>query len=434
MALLFCSTEGKGDVQRQMGKAHYSYRLVAQRFSDALARAGHRVASIDLPEKFKRPDDIAALSPDRDDAPIHIAFRSAENIRPMPPAFNICHFAWEFDILKDRELISGAITANQRHMLGLVDELWTPCAFTRDTLLRYGLRNVYVVPTPVCGITAPLRMTTSEALGRLGWVATACLAFSSGLGRDANADLVSSTISPLSNRPAIRTRMEGRGRIYLTVCNPGDLRKNLIGLIEGFVLASGDSPEDVLIVKLVVPNGGPHLDTLLYDHLRPRFEGPSAIWEPRVLFVSEFLNDEEMRALYSLADFYVCASHCEGQNLPLMEAMAHGTVAISTCNTAMLDYMDEDVGVPIAERSFLGAVPGLASDATGQSAAISMASRFDIARAISAARSLDGEDYRRLADRGRDRMVERFGEAAVMRLVSQRLDAIARRKERPADA
>ena len=430
---IFVSSEIKGDFRAQLGTAHYSYRLVAERFCDAFRRRGYQPALVDMPEKFKRPVDLRLGFGDGPGTPVHIAFRSTENLRPMrAAAVNICHFAWEFDVLKDRELISGPITANQKHMLSLMDEIWVPCSYTRDTLLRYGLDRVEVVPTPVCGNELPERLSKAEALAAIGHVAAAPLAYSNGLSRPLNAEMVAAAIDSLGNFPAVGAWLEGRGRIFLTVCNPHDLRKNLPNLIDGFLYAAG--PDDLLLVKFVVSGGGTFLDDDLFEHLAKRYRGPIAMYAPNVLVISEYLDERQMSALYSMADFYLSGSHCEGFNLPLLEAMGCGALPVTTRNTAMCDYIDEKNAIVIAERGFPGPVPGMTSDAAGISAVISVADRFDIARAVRMAQQMAPDAYAAMASRGRPLVMERYSEAAVMGLAEARLGALRALRSEERDA
>src|ERR1700704_519121 len=107
---LYYSTEMKGDIRRQMGTAHYSYRFTASRFTTAFRDHGYRPILVDMPEKYKRIADIEGTFGVCDGKPLHIVFRSTENIRLLANALNVCHFVWEFETLKDRELISKPIT------------------------------------------------------------------------------------------------------------------------------------------------------------------------------------------------------------------------------------------------------------------------------------------------------------------------------------
>src|SRR5262249_7263288 len=147
------------------------------------------------------------------------------------------------------------------------------------------------------------------------------------------------------------------------------------------------------IVKLIVPNVGDFRSTAVYDALIGRYAGHVAVHDTRIAIVADFLDQRQLHALYSLADFYICASHCEGYNRPLLEAMALGTVPISTVNTAMRDYISERVGFVIKERSFAGVVSGMVAEAAGKSYELAVADRFDIAQTIRRALTTPSTDY-----------------------------------------
>jgi glycosyltransferase involved in cell wall biosynthesis len=422
-ARLFLSSEIKGDLRIQLGTAHYSYRLVADRFRAALQRRGYAPVMVDMPEKYKRLTDLVIRPGTESAPPVHIQFRSTENMRVMPAARNVCHFAWEFDVLRDHQLISEPVTRNQTHMLGLMDEIWVPSTYTQNTLRRYGLEPVHVIPTPVCRDGGPVRSSPEQALDRIGTVAAAPLLISNTLPDALSRDLVSGEIDSLVSR--VRSCRERGGRIFLTIANPHDLRKNLLNAIDGFLFRGGDSEADILIVKLVVTTGGVFLDGDIHEHLARRYRGPVAIYDESVLLVTDFLSEDQMCALYSLADFYLSASHCEGFNLPLLEAMAHGALPVTTRNTAMCDYIDDANAILIRERTFPGLISGLTSDISGLSAAISVADRFDIAAAVRAARLLSSEKVAAMTARGRALVLERYSETPVMGLVEERLRALA---------
>jgi glycosyltransferase involved in cell wall biosynthesis len=421
---LYFSSERHRDMHRQIGTAHYSYGIVAGRFARMLAHENYDVVPVAMPEKFKRVQDLEKDC--GNGRPIHLTFRSSENLRPIPFAYNICHFAWEFDVLKDRALVSEPISANQRHMLSLMDEIWVPARMTAEVLRRYGLENVHVVPTPVCGTQLPTRLSRQQALDIIGLTGAVPMLLSSGMTSGQGVLLTQYTTRALADLPPFAQESKDV-KIFLNVCNPGDLRKNLLNLIDGFLMATKGREGDILIVKLAAPAAEEFFENRLLDHIRPRFNGPFAVSHPRIAFVSDYLAEAQMGALYSLADFYVSPSHCEGHNLPLLEAMAHGIAAISTRNTAMEDYIDEDNAVVIAERRFLGAIPQMASESAGVSPLTSIADRFDIARAIRAALAMTPKDYNARVSRGRAMVGERYGEATAMRLVAERLHEIAAR-------
>ncbi len=67
----------------------------------------------------------------------------------------------------------------------------------------------------------------------------------------------------------------------------------------------------------------------------------------RVQFTG-YIDDEDMPALYSAADLYLCPSHYEGFGLPVVEAMACGTPVLSSAGGALPEVIG-DAGV-IEER------------------------------------------------------------------------------------
>lgn len=420
---LYVSSEAAGDMRLTIGTAHYSYGIVARRFVRVLRRLDHRVVFLAMPEKYKRRQDLEREGSDVPERPIHICFRSTENLRPLPLGFNICHFAWEFDALSGEVLVQEPVTKSQRHMLGLMDEIWVPSAYTKKVLSAHGFANVHVVPTPVCADALPERLSRAAAIESIGPLATLPFFMSSAIIDEDNAALAKGMNLALADVPAVRTALENNGKVFLAVCNPGDRRKNLLNLVDGFLMATRDRDCDVLIVKLAVPMQKVLFEDSPFEHLRPRFNGPAAVYHPRVVLLCEYLRSEEMSALYSLADYYVSPSHCEGHNLPLLEAMAHGTLAVTTNNTAMSDYVGAENAVVIAERRYLGVVAEMASEVSGSSPVVSFADRFDIARAIRTALDLAPEDHAAKTASGRAMVLDRYGEQAVMRLLEARLNA-----------
>jgi glycosyltransferase involved in cell wall biosynthesis len=350
----------------------------------------------------------------------------------MAGARNVCHFAWEFDVMKDRGLVAESILRNQIHMLGLMDEIWVGCEFTRTVVQRYGLPNVHVVPAPVVDETLPTRLGLAEALEYLHTVPVAPLLLAGALSREHNAALLGSRIAPFGAHPALACKRAGLDcRIFLAVANPGDLRKNLLNLIEGFQIATDRRSSDVLLVKLIVPNKGNFREEALYEHLLPRCNGDAAYDDPRVVFMIDYLTDLQMDALFSIADYYVSPTHCEGFNRPLLQAMSFGTVPISTCNTAMTDYITSANAILIREVPYVGIIPGMAGDVAGVPYEVSFASRFDIAHALRAAMHQDPEERAAMADQSRLTVLEKYGLPEIRRRAEARVAALLRE---PAEA
>jgi len=66
---------------------------------------------------------------------------------------------------------------------------------------------------------------------------------SSEFSRDDNIELARSGLSSFGELPvASRKKGQKGGKIFLTVCNPWDLRKNFLNILEGFQLAASSIP------------------------------------------------------------------------------------------------------------------------------------------------------------------------------------------------
>ncbi|WP_373386672.1 glycosyltransferase [Pseudomonas alcaligenes] len=130
---------------------------------------------------------------------------------------------------------------------------------------------------------------------------------------------------------------ELRGAVFTALFNPYDGRKNWIDMLTAFCAAFRDNPEATLVFKLGHHDYRAALNSMLMCIARlPRFRC-------RVLVVHGFLEKAEFDRLIEASTFVVNASHGEGQCLPLMELMSCGKPAIAPRNSAMLDYIDEDV-------------------------------------------------------------------------------------------
>jgi glycosyltransferase involved in cell wall biosynthesis len=429
MIPLIChSSERRGSLGFQLGSAHATYRFVEDSFVRLLDQAGYSTAYVQEPQNYKHAKSYRELLNCAPKDVIHIAFRSTENIRPMQGAKNVCHFAWEFDVMRDSGLVNESILSNQVHMLSMMDEIWVGCEFTRQILEKYGLHKTFVVPKPVVGEILPERLGFKEALAHIGAVPTVPLLLESGLDRETHAELVAPFIAPLSDRLVIRGQAEGTGgRIFLAVVNPGDLRKNLLNLIEGFQIACNAlQSKDTLIIKLLVPNKGDFRVNGLFDYVRPRLNSPLAYNDNKISFILDFLSDQQLGALFSLADYYLCASHCEGFNIPLLQAMSFGAVPVSTRNTAMVDYIDGDNAILIKERRFLSPIPGMAGDVAGVPYFVDHASRFDIAEACGSAMRQGESDREAMAENARQTVFRQYGEQEVLRRIEERFSVLAR--------
>ncbi|MBD9426148.1 glycosyltransferase [Pseudomonas sp. PDM15] len=127
------------------------------------------------------------------------------------------------------------------------------------------------------------------------------------------------------------------GVVFTTLFNPYDGRKNWVDMLTAFCAAFRENPDATLVFKLGHREYQAALNGMLMCIARlPKFEC-------RVLLVHGYLEKAEFDNLIAASTFVVNASHGEGQCLPLMELMSCGKPAIAPRNSAMLDYIDDEV-------------------------------------------------------------------------------------------
>jgi glycosyltransferase involved in cell wall biosynthesis len=417
------SSEGRSAIAAQFGAAHYSYRFAEQKFVELLSKMGHAPERIDLPP-FYGPCSLAALARPAGGLTIHLIFRSTENIRTIAGCYNIACFAWEFDVLKTDTLPFEHPFANQKRMLDACEEVWAPSTYSAKVLRMHGVANVRRVPAPQDpqrGIATPA--DKSRCLRAVRALAAAHLKISNMIRFDSRSAVTSLTASS-----AINEAMEAN-QLFLTIFNPHDKRKNLQELLLGFMTVLVQYPHAALLVKLVIPERA-QVNNVLVSDIAPRFERPISIESDRILFVCDYLAQEQLSALYDIADFYVCASVAEGQNLPLIEAMAHGLVPVSTVNTAMLDYLSDQNCIEIRTRKFSGFERRTAADVTQRPYAVEFCSQTDIGRALLRACSLSATEVQGLQRNAQQTVREVFSSGAVGGIVGKRIEAISRALQR----
>lgn len=132
--------------------------------------------------------------------------------------------------------------------------------------------------------------------------------------------------------------LELSGVVFTALFNPGDGRKNWVDMLTAFCAAFRDCGDATLVFKLGSTDYEAAINDMLICMARlPRFAC-------RVVLLSGFLEGEDFEALIEASHYVVNASYGEGQCLPLMEFLSCGRPAVAPRNSAMLDYIDEEVG------------------------------------------------------------------------------------------
>jgi len=343
-----------GSERVPFGAAHYSYGAVADKFVTALRRL-----NVSLRE-LARPEIYPPLKPDGR-RPLHLCFKPYEEIRLLHGALNIAHVAWEFAKLPHRA--DWPLGDPRRlnpfsdylHMIKIPDRVWVGCEYTKNVFLKYGVANVDVVPAPI---------QTPIPLER-GFAEVRSIARSIALHRIADLDVikldgrVAQRPAPFlieQNRVKLGEALKDSRNVFVTVANPGDLRKNLPAIIDGFSLAAQRTPGLTLILKATIESSIESVRTVISETLPKRYSEQERtfgdITPTGVYILAERLSDDDLLALQASADFYLSAAIAEGQNLPLQEAMSVGTVPIAPANTAMADYIvpENAIVVPFSLR------------------------------------------------------------------------------------
>lgn len=420
---IFYSSANDLDLDKALGARHYSYRFAENHFLSMFEAQGIPVAHLPMPEYYGQRPALAAEAEDLAASPVHLIFRSTEDIRLLKCAYNVACFAWEFDVLKDYTLIDEHPFLNQKRMLGICDEIWVPSQYTREVLLAHGLGNVHCIPAPIA-LPARRPAERGEALARLAALTVCPLFVNFLLPRERNRDICASRALSLGEWLAGKMAHHNPVRIYLTILNPEDFRKNIDAMLRGFYYFAAAHPDSVLIVKALTAQSRFSLANVIADVVRAKMAAGSDLECDNIVFFNDFLEDEALSSLYSLADFYLCAPVAEGQNLPLLEAMANGVVPVTTRHTAMRDYITEENAVIIRDRRITYDSEHFAGCIAGKPFEIDRSGHGDVCDALERSAALSQAQRRKMAERCVAAVRERYSYDAVWPLMLARLRQI----------
>jgi glycosyltransferase involved in cell wall biosynthesis len=414
---IYISTAIEGDIAGRLGAPHYSYHFAAQRFRDMLTRRGRPPTHLPMPEYYA---DRSALPHAEPGAHVHLMFRSTEQIRLLKPATNICCFAWEFPVLKNDTLPGEHPFANQAAMLSLCDEVWTPSEFARRVLQAHGIANAHRIPAPV-PLPAGGRRPRTAALARFSKLQTVTLNINFTWPDEHQDQQAQTTAATLGDWLAAHTKSKRGPTIFLSILNPEDFRKNLDAMLRGFHHLRQLHADAVLIVKVLTASSRFSLAQAAGGVVRNKLAPGTVLRDSGIAIINAYLEDEEMSLLYSLADFYLCTSVAEGQNLPLLEAMAHGTVAVTTSNTAMDDYITPDNAFIIPTRMVANDNAHLAGTIARRPFQVSHCTARDVYEALAGALAARSATRTAKARAGVRTLSALYAEDAVWPLLESRL-------------
>ncbi len=406
------------NLPHRLGTPHYSYRFAEQSFLKCLSTMDVAAHFVAMPEYYSAPISYLDL-PTYKERLIHLIFRSTEDIRIIKNGYNIVCYAWEFPYIKDTTEVGEHPFLNQKRMLSLCEEIWVPCGYTESVLVAHGLTNVHRIPA---AITAPqqTKLPRADILMRLGHIGTKPFMVNFlGSGSTGRGDGSVPLFAALTARPAASRK------VFLSIFNPEDFRKNLDALVRGFdYFLQRSGRDDVLLIKAVTSVDRFNVEQVVRDVMLNKLAPGSAIENENILVFNDLLSNDEMTWLYDLADFYLCTSLAEGQNLPLQEAMIRGVVPVTTLNTAMLDYVDRNNSVVIATERCWNSCEHLAGNIAGKPYEVELCSAKQVASALDAAVSLSQPVYARMSAAARARIEENYTCERLQPLIAERLRTI----------
>jgi glycosyltransferase involved in cell wall biosynthesis len=354
----------------------YSYDLVAQLFVPVLARWGEVVP---VARDVQALESAVAAARTRGLEPIHVSFVACQHMVFASSVPNIIVPAWEFpdvpnEAFDGNPLHNWVATANRCDLVLVGGE------FTVECFQRAGIRSpIRIVPVPTPDEYFALPPWSAEMITRIDcsgyvfpnphwrperlWDAPDSQAGGpSTLFRVQRLtqwwqDNYESLLPPLLTkgiraagerfgsdrwrsylRSCRRHGLELSGVVYVSIFSPRDGRKNWQDLLTGFTSALRDCPDATLIVKLITKERA-NIDSVLEF-----YRGMGLNHHCKVVFVTDYLPEEQMLNIVRAAAYYLTTTRAEGNCLPLMNYLAAARPGISPCHTAISDYFAEDIG------------------------------------------------------------------------------------------
>jgi glycosyltransferase involved in cell wall biosynthesis len=347
--------ENGGEIRKRIGGTHYSYAFIMKGFIAALEM-------LEIPYQVIRNPEFIPNIAERSDAEInvHIGFYPPEDMRFLKGAYNVLSVAWEFERLRSAaETLGYHAFADTVPMFDRADEIWSISSFGADALRRSGLRRVEAVPTPILGGRRAGRRVArpnwgelehaASVLGNIGWLPISIAPNIQSTVHEEAERRGGSLQKLLFESDEFSESEEGPPDIFLSVFNVHDYRKQIRPLIEAFIQYSQANRNAYLLLKIT--KAAWVTDALSDLLLGEQIYDPGELYTPfvsdRIWMTSDALTRDQMQSLYDCAGFYVCTSHAEGQNLPMLEAMARGVVPVSVDNTSMANYIRSDNAIVI---------------------------------------------------------------------------------------
>jgi len=422
----------QGDAAATLGLAAYSYAHVYEAFRPLFERCGQVVA---LTHAESRLDYALQRAAAGGRAVAHLAFLPPHRLYVSARAANVAFPLWEFPDLPDDDFDDNPRN-NWVRVANALSAIVCTSAFTRDAFVRAGVRApVYVVPIPIAAPYFSLPPWRPGARTRLETPAhvfpaagtpaprqQGSLVRLAGRARGVFDRAVQPRLSPWLDRrfgevgraarqiwlarpsplPPPDAGVELSGVVFTALVNPSDERKNWRDLISAYLVALRDVEDATLVVKLVV---SPSLCAIELRTMLAHYHALGLTHRCRLVFLPAYLSDDQVLQLTAASTFALSATRAEGACLPVRDFLAAGRPAVAPRHSALVDYLDDEVGFVVAshpEPTYWPHDPGRHLKTTWHR--LVWQSLHDQIRASYRLATDDPEGYARLAARGRERM------------------------------
>jgi glycosyltransferase involved in cell wall biosynthesis len=360
---------------KNLGTPGYSYDIVAKLFTPLLERWGEVIRT---PRDGRALDHAAEGARRRGFEPVHVSFLPFQDLCLSTKAPNVIVPAWEFPDIPNEGFDSNPLNdwakAAQKCDLVIVGG-----PYTVETFQRGGIRTpirVVPVPTPEVYFSLPpwhhahpvllgCNAYVFQQVDEHQYVADAPVVRPKRSLRSfvrqqvhlAYRHVLKPLVPPLVHqalrsgahlfaprlldpfgRENQRRYLELSGVVYTSIFNPADGRKNWEDLLSGFVSALGDCTDATLVLKLIAKN------PTWAERIAQYYRCLDRRHRCRVVFVTDYLSEEQMFALTRATTYYITTTRAEGNCLPAMNYLAAGRPVISTCHTAISDYFSDQIG------------------------------------------------------------------------------------------
>jgi hypothetical protein len=374
-----------------LGAPGYSHEFVARLFRPLLERWGTVTEVRDAGRDLQATVDACLR---RGNVPIHFSVLPFQDVCIAEGAVNVVMPAWEFPDVPDHAfdgnpqndwprmadradlvLVSGPFTANALRRAGTKTPIhivpvpcpdsyfdlppWRPSQTRRIDCRAYvfesgGFDDTVAVTSPLTdsrsmlkAVEGSLRRTTRQLLGGQRYAAVSAFIKDRRHANRRRSDRPSLAGLPYPEVSSV----ELSGIVYTSIFAPDDGRKNWIDLLNAFLVALGDRADATLVCKLITKNRASVervIDYYLHRGLPHRC---------RVVFLCDFLTDEQMLQLCEATTYYVQSTKAEGNCLPLMNYLAAGRPAVSPDHSSMSDYFSSRSGFVVESHQEPAAWP-----------------------------------------------------------------------------